>query len=374
MLQVTKRTDRNTWYVCERAIGGGRKFFKCELEAKAHAASRWQEYLKEQYIPVTIKGDKAIAQWLSYQKARYDNGEFLKQEYIHKTSIADKFSKIIVQGKQLSKWDLSELVKHPRSPASISEEIIKQILVMDLAYKTKKTLYYSFKNIFTFFFERKWTHDSAIGSTLFPKNKHGVIDNKAARISKENIEKIIQNSNPKYRLAIKFAAYTGLRQGEQRELRWKDINFQDNIIIISRGVQRYGTVGRTKTKNGQRIIPLVPSISKELKELRMSLGKLDKEALVFGNSRGNYIHDRFLRKQLEKACKQAEVSHIRWHDLRHFYASILLQAYGDDLHKVATFMGHGSIEITRNVYGHWLDDKNRNAEDAAKLDAAFNGS
>ena len=104
----------------------------------------------------------------------------------------------------------------------------------------------------------------------------------------------------------------------------------------------------------------------------MSLGKLDKEALVFGNSRGNYIHDRFLRKQLEKACKQAKVSHIRWHDIRHFYASILLHTYGDDLHKVATFMGHKSIEITRNVYGHWLDDKNRNAEDAAKLDAAFN--
>ena len=62
---------------------------------------------------------------------------------------------------------------------------------------------------------------------------------------------------------------------------------------------------------------------------------------------------------------------IRWHDLRHFFASILLQTYGDDLHKVTSFMGHGSIEMTRKVYGHWLDDRKRNAEDAAKLDAAL---
>ncbi len=81
--------------------------------------------------------------------------------------------------------------------------------------------------------------------------------------------------------------------------------------------------------------------------------------------------DRSLRDVLKKACKQAGVEVIRWHDLRHFFASILLQTYGDDLHKVTSFMGHGSIEMTRKVYGHWLDDSKRNAEDAAKLDAAL---
>ncbi|BAQ85769.1 integrase [uncultured Mediterranean phage uvMED] len=371
MLKVTKRKDRNSYYVFLHQIGGKRKTFKSKIEAENYAQTKWEEHLKNQYIPVTVSGSKGIANWFDYQQNRYEQGEFLQQELRHKKNIADKFVNILVQGKTLGKWNLEQLVSHPRSPASISQEIISQILEMNIAHKTKKSLYYSFKNIFTFFHERKWTHENAIGSTLFPKNNHSVIDNKAKRITKENIEKIINFADPKYKLAIKFATYTGLRQGEQRELRWKDINFKDNIIIVSRGVQRFGTVGRTKTKNGQRIVPLVPSIAKELLELRMSIGRPDDEALVFGNSRGNYIHDRFLRRQLQKACMLAEVDHIRWHDLRHFYASILLQTYGDDLHKVTSFMGHGSIEMTRKVYGHWLDDKKRNEEDAAKLDAAF---
>jgi integrase len=371
MLKVTKRTDRNSWYVCERAIGGGRKFFKCELEAKAHAASRWQEYLKDQYIPTTVSGYKGIAEWYAYQKTRYTQGEFLRQELRHKENIAEKFAKIIVQGKTIEQWDLDKLVTHPRSPASISQEIISQVLSMDISHKTMKGLYYSYKNIFTFFHERKWTHENAIGSTMFPKQKHGAEDNKAIRISKENIEKIISYAKPEYKLVIKFAAFTGLRQGELRELRWKDINFENNTITVSRSIQLFGTIGHTKTKNGQRIVPLVPSIAQELKELCMATGRPDDNKLVFVGRDGKRIYGQTLRDNLDTACLLGKVARIKWHDLRHFYASILLQTYGDDLHKVTSFMGHGSIEMTRKVYGHWLDDKKRNAEDAAKLDAAF---
>ena len=162
-----------------------------------------------------------------------------------------------------------------------------------------------------------------------------------------------------------------MRQGELRELRWKDINFDNNTITVSRSIQLFGTIGHTKTKNGQRIVPLIPSIAQELKELRMASGRPEDGELVFVGKDGKRIYGQTLRDNLDAACLLGQVSRIRWHDLRHFYASILLQTYGDDLHKVTSFMGHGSIEMTRKVYGHWLDDKKRNAEDAAKLDAAF---
>ena len=162
-----------------------------------------------------------------------------------------------------------------------------------------------------------------------------------------------------------------MRQGELRELRWQDINFDNNTITISRSIQIFGTIGHTKTKNGQRIVPLIPSIAQELKELRMASGRPKDEQLVFVGKDGKRIYGQTLRDNLDTACLLGKVARIKWHDLRHFYASILLQTYGDDLHKVTSFMGHGSIEMTRKVYGHWLDDKKRNAEDAAKLDAAF---
>jgi integrase len=372
MLKVTKRKDRKTYLVLLEKIGGTRKTFKTYEQARKFADMKWKEYIKDQYIPTTVSGFKGIAEWYSYQKTRYTQGEFLRQELRHKENIAEKFAKIIVQGKTIEQWDLDKLVTHPRSPASISQEIISQVLSMDISHKTMKGLYYSFKNIFTFFHERKWTHENAIGSTMFPKQKHGAEDNKAIRISKENIEKIISHAKPEYKLVIKFAAFTGLRQGELRELRWKDINFDNNTITISRSIQLFGTIGHTKTKNGQRIVPLIPSIAQELKELRMASGRPEDEQLVFVGKDGKRIYGQTLRDNLDTACLLGKVARIKWHDLRHFYASILLQTYGDDLHKVTSFMGHGSIEMTRKVYGHWLDDKKRNAEDAAKLDAAFN--
>ena len=371
MLKVAKRKDRNTYVVKLEKIGGGRKFFKTYEEARKFANIKWKEYIKDQYIPTTVSGYKGIAEWYAYQKTRYTQGEFLRQELRHKENIAEKLAKIIVQGKTIKQWDLDKLVTHPRSPASISQEIISQILAMDISHKTMKGLYYSFKNIFTFFHERKWTHENAIGSTMFPKQKHGAEDNKAIRISKENIEKIISHAKPEYKLVIKFAAFTGLRQGELRELRWQDINFDNNTITISRSIQIFGTIGHTKTKNGQRIVPLISSIAQELKELRMASGRPEDDALVFVGKDDKRIYGQTLRDNLDTACLLGKVARIKWHDLRHFYASILLQPYGDDLHKVTSFMGHGSIEMTRKVYGHWLDDKKRNAEDAAKLDAAF---
>ena len=151
---------------------------------------------------------------------------------------------------------------------------------------------------------------------------------------------------------------------------WSQLESDNKTISVTRCVQLFDTVGFTKTKNGQRQVPLSESLAQDLKVFRLSQGVPDKEALVFHNN-GKRIFGQKLRDVLKKACKQAGVEVIRWHDLRHFFASILLQTYGDDLHKVTSFMGHGSIEMTRKVYGHWLDDSKRNAEDAAKLDAAL---
>ena len=145
MLTIRKRTDRNTYEVLLRKIGGTRKSFKTYKQAQKFAKDTWINYLKDQYIPISFTGYKSTADWLLYQTKRYEQGEFLKQELRNKQNIANKFVKILVQGKTIGQWDLDKLVSYPRSPASISQEIISQILQMNIAYKTKKSLYYSFK-------------------------------------------------------------------------------------------------------------------------------------------------------------------------------------------------------------------------------------
>lgn len=289
MLKVSK-TKNKGWVVYLTKIGGGRQYFREEQLAINFAKTRWIEYLQNKFVPITITGKNGVDKWYESQVSNYKKGFFLKQELTKKANASKKFLDMMIQGKSLRKWNLDELVVAPRSPASITDDIQNQILEMNLSYKSKYDLYFYVKNIFNFFYDRKWTHDNAIGSKKFPKKPHDTIDNKAIRITKENIQKIIHNAKPKYKTIIKFAAFTGLRQGELRELRWKDINFEKNIITVKRGYQLYDTIGLTKNKNGRRIVPLVPSVAQELKELSIASGRPNVDELVFVGKDGKRIY------------------------------------------------------------------------------------
>ena len=76
-------------------------------------------------------------------------------------------------------------------------------------------------------------------------------------------------------------------------------------------------------------------------------------------------------KALHRACDAAGVDRIRWHDLRHYYASKLLMAYPNDLFRVKSYMGHATIAITQEIYGHWLDTSGEDTEAVDKLSAIF---
>ena len=78
--------------------------------------------------------------------------------------------------------------------------------------------------------------------------------------------------------------------------------------------------------------------------------------LLLGELHGTVESPEFTR---EVACHAAGVERIRWHDLRHYYASQLLDKFGDNLHAVASIMGHEDIATTRKIYGHWLADDAR---------------
>ena len=76
---------------------------------------------------------------------------------------------------------------------------------------------------------------------------------------------------------------------------------------------------------------------------------------VFNSRGGNIIADSRFPEILRTACSQANVERIRWHDLRHYFASQLLKIYSDDWNRIKTYMGHTNIQTTINIYGHWIE-------------------
>ena len=78
-----------------------------------------------------------------------------------------------------------------------------------------------------------------------------------------------------------------------------------------------------------------------------------------------------LREYLQEACERADVERIRWHDLRHYYASVLLKVYGGDFNRIKTYMGHASIKTTIDIYSHWIENDEEKQEAKDKLNQSL---
>lgn len=195
---------------------------------------------------------------------------------------------------------------------------------------------------------------------------------KAKKIAPEIIDQIMDHLSPEWRLYARFAITTGLRQGEQRALTWGCLDLEDSKVNVTRAVKHTTTkIDTTKTKSGQRTVPLTRDMVRSLKELYINRGRPDAKALVFCSAIGTLrMPSKFLRA-LHRACDAAGVDRIRWHDLRHYYASKLLMAYPNDLFRVKSYMGHATIAITQSIYGHWLDSSGEDTEAVDRLSAIF---
>ena len=185
-------------------------------------------------------------------------------------------------------------------------------------------------------------------------------DDKAERISPDRIAAIIAAAG-KWSTAIAFAASTGLRQGEQRALQWRHINFDRGFVEVRQATKANNEIGTTKTKSGKRDVPLQPVIIAQLRELRLSSAYSADEDFVFParDGRRPLCQSVLLKDALLPACAKAGVQAICWHDLRHYFASRLLETMQDDLWTVAQILGHKEIATTQTIYGHWLANDER---------------
>ena len=166
---------------------------------------------------------------------------------------------------------------------------------------------------------------------------------------------------------ILAAVRTGLRMGELFGLQWGDLDYNSRFIEVRRNITR----GRIETpKSGQlRRVDMSLQLAVALKELsrRRKAEYLQKgEPLpewVFMNSDGTPLEQHNFRNRIYLGLlNKAELRHIRFHDLRHTFASLLLQQ-GESLTYVKEQMGHHSIQVTVDIYGHLIPGSNKQAVD-----------
>jgi integrase len=179
-----------------------------------------------------------------------------------------------------------------------------------------------------------------------------------------------------------LALHTGARQGELLALRWADVDFAGGYLTIRGTLQRVPGRGfeirEPKTRRSIRRIALPPTV---VEALRAHGARQDDEraargsawdgalALVFTNEVGRPIEPQnLIRRSFRPLLRRGGLPAVRFHDLRHTAASILL-AHGEGPLVVAQRLGHASVTTTMGVYGHVQPGQDEHA--AMTLEAAY---
>lgn len=175
----------------------------------------------------------------------------------------------------------------------------------------------------------------------------------------------------------------GMRKGELLALHWNDIDLNDRTLRVSKTVQRLGSqglvTGTPKTMRSRRTIPLPSQVVKTLRDHREAQEKERLAAgaawqdtgLVFASRSGTLLDPKHVNRILDSLAEQAGVRRIRFHDLRHTCATLLL-GQGVAPRTVMEVLGHSQMSITTDLYGHVMPTTLRAAAQA--MDRALRSS
>lgn len=184
---------------------------------------------------------------------------------------------------------------------------------------------------------------------------------------------VVKDHWPEYYAFFLCALRTGMRLGELLALQWGDVDLQGKFINVQHNLVS-GKLTTPKSHKRRRVdmsMHLVETFEKRLVQAKAEMLKAGKGELnpwVFTNRDGEPLDGDNVRKRVVgPMLTKAKLRHIRVHDLRHTYASLLIQQ-NESLKYISEQLGHSSIKLTVDTYGHLVPGANRAAVD--KLDDA----
>jgi integrase len=161
------------------------------------------------------------------------------------------------------------------------------------------------------------------------------------------------------------AAFTGLRLGELRALRWRQVSFERGTLTVAAAMSA-GQVESPKWGKA-RTVPLATPAAAELARLAARGRFVEHDDLAFCGPLGEPLDDSAIRRRLRRAQKAAGLRPLRFHDLRHSFGSLVVREL--DTATLKSWMGHSKLTTTER----YLHAKPRHS-DVARLDRAFAGT
>ncbi|MBS4173518.1 site-specific integrase [Bacillus sp. FJAT-49736] len=179
----------------------------------------------------------------------------------------------------------------------------------------------------------------------------------------EHFLKVTKRYSDVYYRLFATAAYTGLRKGELLALTKDDVNFEKKFININKSLsatkEEGVKIGDLKTPSSRRKVAIDTVVASILKEqiaknnaMKLKLGKEYHDSnLIFCHPDGRYFYPTGICRVMDKYIELSGLNKIRFHDLRHTHATLLLEL-GVNPKVVADRLGHASVKITLDTYSH----------------------
>jgi integrase len=224
--------------------------------------------------------------------------------------------------------------------------------------------------------------DQAVGWSLVPRNATELVTaprpapNEIQPLDSEQVKTLLEAAHGEcFEALYLLAIHTGLRQGELLGLKWKDVDLENGLIRVRRTLTRNRgclLLSEPKTKRSRRAVRLTEQAVHTLREhlahqieYMEHLGGLYEDCgLVFATEKGTLVNPSNLRKRsFAPLLSKAQLPRIRFHDLRHTCATLLL-ARNVNPKIVSEMLGHATIAITLDTYSHVLPNMQDSATHA----------
>lgn len=241
------------------------------------------------------------------------------------------------------------------------KEVTSFLWSMDLSLKTVKARKSYMKQIYDYGIREHGLTENPVMYRTLPKHLE-----RSVRMppTEEELQTIKERTDAPYRLFFLIRLYTGLRRGEILALQYRDIDFDNGLIHVSKSVYHEANqpvIKEPKTEKGKREVVLLD----DLKEL-LPKGKPDD--YIFGGTKPWTAHE--TQRHLY-AYNRATGLNVTPHQLRHAYRTILYEA-GIDERMAMDLLGHANIRTTRDIYTHITKAKKKDT--LAKLNEFMNSS
>jgi integrase len=351
--RLKKRADNR--YQVTRTFDGKRHFFYAKTQAEARALADEARVRFKAGGPVR-DATRTLADWLNEWTTTYLT-----------LSNRAESTKIMHAG-YCRTWIIPAMGQVPLGSLTVND-INRMLLQMKAAGKAESTR----RNCYTTL--RKSLDDAVTNGLLAANPAHrirqpGVNRNEARFLTPVEVGQLLRAAQShRYGTVLRFILGTGLRRGEALALRWIDVDLDSAHAKLRGSLTRRGkelVISGVKTKASRRTIALSPVMVALLRAHRaqqaaerLRAGNLWRdEGFIFTTAQGAAVEPQNILRTVRESARKAGLKSVTVHSLRHTYATAAL-LNGVALKVVSANLGHASIQITADTYGHVTDDAAR---------------